>query len=177
MRGFDNRCTPSRGTSSSLHKTQAARLPDARHPRPRLRTRRAANSLFGFIDVLEIDGGRRRSEAGLLQQLRSLQPSAGGCLSSPVLLRAGRDGHSPAWPRGSCPLSGPRGLTQPSRGPLATGAAPGLQERFCLPWLPPQLPPLLRNKPSATGRALHLHPLLQTLLPHPRASPFPGNAP
>ena len=37
--------------------------------------------------------------------------------------------------------------------------------------------PLLQNKPSATGYALHLHPLLQTILPQPPASAFPGNTP
>lgn len=134
MRGFDNRCTPSRGTSSSLHKTRAARLPDARHPRPRPPTRRAANSPIGFIDVLEIHGGRRRSEAGLLQQLRSLQPSARGCLSSPSscglagmgILLHGRGPVAPSRVRGVCHSpAGDRWRPEQHRGCRNGSACPG----------------------------------------------------
>lgn len=66
---------------AALHKMQVAWLPDAH---PWLITGRAANSLFDFIDVLKIYGGRRSSEAEFLQ-LCLFHPSPGDCPS--VLLR------------------------------------------------------------------------------------------
>lgn len=72
--------------SSSLHKMQAAWLPNAQRARPRLITRHAVNSLFDFIDVLKIYGGRRSSQAEIRQQ-PSLQLSPGDCLSSSYLLQ------------------------------------------------------------------------------------------
>ena len=71
--------------SSSLHKMQAAWLPNAQHTNTWLITRHAANSLFDFIDVLKIYEGRRSSEAEIIPR-HLFHPSPGDCLPSSVLL-------------------------------------------------------------------------------------------
>lgn len=65
---------------AALHKMQVAWLPDAH---PWLITGCAANSLFDFIDVLKIYGGRRSSEAEIIQ-LCLFHPSPGDCLPSSI---------------------------------------------------------------------------------------------
>lgn len=106
--------------SSSLHKMQAAWLPNAQRARPRLITRHAVNSLFDFIDVLKIYGGRRSSEAEIRQQ-RSFQPRG---LSVFIL-----------------PAPGPGGMGIAIVMCLpGTKAALGLQrQNFCLSLLPAEL--------------------------------------
>lgn len=80
--------------SSSLHKIQAAQLPNAQHPHPGLLARPAANSLFDFIGVLKTQGqeeqrGRNYAVAFVPPQLGGLSafihpppgPKTGGELS------------------------------------------------------------------------------------------------
>ena len=170
--------------SSSLHKMQAARLPNAQHTHPRLITRHAANSLFDFIDVLKIYGGRRSSEAEIMRQ-RLFHPSPGDHLPSSVLLLGPEGWGALLHDRRAVATSQVHGvLTQHTLGLLSQCACLGPKQHwvcrnkiFAFLCCHLSCVLLLQNKPSATGHAPHLHPLLQTILLQPPASPFPENTP
>lgn len=170
--------------SGSLHKMQAAWLPNALHTHPWLITRHAANSLFDFIDVLKIYGGRRSSEAEIIWR-RSFHPSPGDRLPSSILLLGPERWGALLHDWRAVATSQVHGiLTQHTLGLLLQHAYLGPKRHwvcrnkiFAFLCCHLSCMSLLQNKPSATGHGSHLHPLLQTTLPHPPASPFPRNTP
>lgn len=132
--------------SSSLHKMQAAWMPNAQHTHPWLITRHAANSLFDFIDVLKIYGGRRSSEAEITWRC-SFHPSPGDRLPSSVLL-LGLEGWGVLLHdrRAVCHLPCPRDPDTTHTGIAITMCLPGTKaalalqkQNFCLSLLPPEL--------------------------------------